>query len=431
MTLSSSKSPVRFWPALVAALLTFFPLLQNQRDFRALFYFEDEWDLLNFWDQRGFGPWAGQVFAENFVPFFKTIWGGSILFFDGSYFALIVLLWLTHALNAALLCRIAQRLGCGVSVALLTAAVFGLSPLHYESLGWSVQWSAVLALTFALLGLLAVAPGATAELATPGWKQAAMACACSLASALCFSRGVVTGPALALVLLLTGARTESWAIRTAKMSLVLLPSLAVGIVIASASSGNHQHLRDALHPATNFALHYFGESPLRTLFSETPVGDGPALALALVHLALAGIAWKLATPRLRPLVAALLAFEIGNAVLLGIGRYHTGIPSAGGSRYQYSALAGLLPLAALIAQRLLILFPRRWGEALTVAALAGIIWHAAVHWPPTMHSWRTWRGEQLRAALAQPNFPKDDHFTRLPWMTNERARELVTRFSLH
>lgn len=428
---SLHKSLVRFWPALVAALLTLFPLLQNQRDFRVLFYFEDEWDLLSLWDQRGFGPWAGQVFAENFVPLFKTLWGGSILFFGGSYFALILLLWLNHALNAALLCRIVQRLGCSGSVALLAAAGFGLSPLHYESLAWSVQWSAVLAFTFALFGLLAIVPDSSGELAAPRWKQITIACTCSLASALCFSRGILTGPALALVMLLSGAQAERWVYRLAKAVLVLLPSLAVSLVIAIVSSGNHHHLRDTLLPATNFALHYFGESPLRTSFSDTSVSDGAALALTLVHLALAGLAWKLATPRLRPLVIALLAFEIGNAVLLGVGRYHTGIPSAGCSRYQYTAIACMLPLAAILVQRLLVFVPQRWGNVLAAAAVAGLIWHAAIHWPPIMHNWQTWRGAELRAALSQPNYPANDHFTRLPWMTNERARELVARFSLH
>jgi hypothetical protein len=149
----------------------------------------------------GFGRWTGAMFAENFVPLFKLLWGGALLGLGGSYAAMLWLLWLTHALNTALLGRLLFRAGLtwpGVALALVC---FALPVANLETLGWSVQWSAILALAF----LLAWSAVARDPRLTPRWLELAGARAlvlCAAASALCFSRGVLTGGVLAAALLL-------------------------------------------------------------------------------------------------------------------------------------------------------------------------------------------------------------------------------------
>ena len=157
----TSRAPLLFLFAL--ALASLWPVLQNLHAFRTLFYFEDEWDLIDLWDKTGFTSWVGTVFAENFVPLFKAAWGGAIVAFGGSYFALVLLLWLTHAANVFLLSRIATRLGANWGGTALAGLIFGLAWINFETLGWTVQWSAVLSLFFLLLALDAL-DGRTAEI---------------------------------------------------------------------------------------------------------------------------------------------------------------------------------------------------------------------------------------------------------------------------
>jgi hypothetical protein len=176
------------WILLAAGCLALAPFVAYHRLFGRLYWFGDEFDLIDQIDRIGFWRWIWLVFAENFVPVFKLLWGGGVLAFGGSYLAMVATVWLTHALNVALLGRVMRT--CGLSwVAVICAQVaFGLSPANIETLAWTVQWSAVLSVTFMLLAFDGFfrAPSGPASFA---W---------SAASALSFSRGVLAGPLLAL-----------------------------------------------------------------------------------------------------------------------------------------------------------------------------------------------------------------------------------------
>lgn len=430
-TAPAPSSPPPRWPWWLCGLLSLLPLVLNHRSFAALFYFQDEWDLLDVWSKQGFARWAGTVFAENFMPLFKTIWGGSIIAFHGNYFALLSLEWLNHVVNAALVVRLAQRLGCSPLIALLGGLLFGLSPLNHETLGWSLQWSAVLSLTFFLVGALTLLPAAAEPAGPLSGKRITLGMLCALASALCFSRGILTGPALSVLVLTLGRRHGPWGRQLFQAALLAIPAFAVGLVVADFSSGNHHHLSDAWRPAAMFALHYFGESPLRTSFTDVSASTAVASLLVALRLMLSALAWRFAPQSAKPLVLALVAFELGNAVLLGLGRYHTGIPAAGSSRYQYTALCCLAPILVVLLQRVADRFRRRVRFAVVGTASVALVCYCLGTWTPVMKNWRTWRGDGLRAALAQPDFPAKDHFTQLPWMTNERARELVAEYHLN
>jgi hypothetical protein len=116
-----------------------------------LWWFGDDWDLLDQIQRQGFWRWTLVPFAENFVPLFKLLWGGLVFAGGGAYWPLVTALWLTHALNTALFLRLLRAGGMELAGAVLATALFGLAAFHVESLAWSVQWSALLATTFFLL----------------------------------------------------------------------------------------------------------------------------------------------------------------------------------------------------------------------------------------------------------------------------------------
>jgi hypothetical protein len=138
----------------LAALLALAPLVLWRAEFAKLFWFADDFLLLDQINRMGFWPWLTEAFTENFAPVFKLLWGGSVFAFGGSYFALIVLLWLTHAFNTLCLGWLLRRAGFSWFVVAVVQLLFALTSANLETLGWSVQWSAVLATTFFLLALL-------------------------------------------------------------------------------------------------------------------------------------------------------------------------------------------------------------------------------------------------------------------------------------
>ena len=79
--------------------------------FSRLYWFGDEFDLIDQIVRLGFWRCVWLAFAENFVPLFKVLWGGSVVLFRGSYAVMIALVWLTHALNVGLLGRVMRTCG--------------------------------------------------------------------------------------------------------------------------------------------------------------------------------------------------------------------------------------------------------------------------------------------------------------------------------
>ena len=419
------------WLAGVAALV---PFLVWHGAFRQLFWFGDDFFLLDQMAQMGFWPWTGRVFAENFVPLFKALWGGAVLGF-GSYAAMLWLMWLTHAANAVLLNRLLARAGFAWPVALGAALVFALPPANLETLGWSVQWSAILATTFLLLGLWWQAAFASA--AAFSAKRDLPLLAFSAASACSFSRGVLTGPvlALALVLPLVGtANARTLLARLPAVLLYLLPAVAVALVISLNSGGNHQHLSGHTGDVAEFGIAYFLFNPAHALFgySVQPVILG---LLAAAKLAVVGGALWLARGPVRLLLVVLLAYDLGNALLLGIGRYHTGFLAAMSSRYQYGALLATLPAAAYLASRALDRLlanrePLRRGAY--AAALVVVAGACLLGWPAELAEFTGWRGRDLRALVAAP--ATNDPAVKVPaldFMHIERAKALTRAYDLH
>lgn len=412
---------------LLGGIVALLPFVWRLASFRELFWFGDEWDLLDQIARFGFWRWMWSVFAENFVPLFKLLWGGAALLGGGSYLVMLGLLWLTHAWNTVLLGRVLRTAGFPLFAVLFSQLVFGLTAANIETLGWTVQWSAVLAMTFLLSGL--AQPGG------PGGRQDAWLAACAAGSALSFSRGVLTGAVLALGALWPSARLRLALDRAAlrRAALCLAPAVAVAALIAVFATGNHRQLGGHLGQAAQYAAWYLALNPLHRLLAVD--SWGPLTTSGLGALKLALVAWGLirSTPRQRHLLVLLLAFDAGNAVLLGIGRYHTGLETAISSRYQYGALLATLPFAGLWLHALLSRIPLGgWRQpALQGAVLTGVAGAMLLPWPQEAAGFAHERGTVTRNLLHHdPNPPALGAVPGIPFLATDRAKELQRRYGL-
>src|SRR5512140_917156 len=135
-----------------AALVSLLPLLIFWRDFQQLFFFHDDWELLNGYSTQTLTQWLAQPFlAEGILPLFKLFWITAVQWLGGGYTAMIVLLWLTHCLISILFGRTLSRLGMPDVAAAFAVLLFALSWTNIETLVWSLQWSAQLGLLFFFL----------------------------------------------------------------------------------------------------------------------------------------------------------------------------------------------------------------------------------------------------------------------------------------
>ncbi|HRI81270.1 MAG TPA: hypothetical protein PLF88_02455 [Opitutaceae bacterium] len=423
------------WLAGLAALL---PFLIWHRQFGELFWFGDDLFLIDQMAAMGFWPWSGRVFAENFVPLFKLLWGGALLTFDGNYRAMLWLLWLTHALNTAILARVLQRACLPWFATLFTLILFALTPANLETLGWSVQWSAVLATAFLLLGLL-WHQRFSGGIEGFSWKLHLPLALFAAASACSFSRGVLTGPVLALALLLPAWgqwRIRPWLARLPGALLCLLPAVAVALVISLNSSGNHRNLGGHWGEVLDFSLGYFLFNPGYALLGEYSLHPAALLLIAGLKLAVLFAGLWISRGPVRLLLLLLLAYDLGNALLIGVGRFHTGFLASLSSRYQYSSLIATLPFVGLLLSHALDRLGHSFGaksQRWAVVVLSGLIVAACLRgWPAILAGFTGWRGTELRVLINAP--ATDDPTVRVPaleFMHVERAKALQRAYNLH
>jgi hypothetical protein len=418
------------WLPWAGALVALFPLLACAAEFRKLFWFGDEWDQLEEIHRLGVHRYLTATFAENFVPVFKALWLFLIVAGGGSYIVVLGALWITHAMNVLLLGLLLQRVGvrpAGIALALVWA---GLPASNIETLGWTIQWSAVLALSFFLLAALEMVRLVESQ----GRSRSALwgLVGASLASSLSFSRGVLSGCAVAFTCALPvgiqelGRRHRAWA-----GAATLIPAVAVGAIIASSAQGNHQRLLQAGVPsmAARFAAHFFLLNPLQAMFELRPQA---ALLVVLggIKLSIYGAALLRARGLARWLVWLSLVLDVGNSLLVGIGRFHTGLAAAVGSRYQYASLFCLAPAVAVVADQVAGKFhPRSFARAADIAAPLLLGWLIASPWGSRMRAWSGWRGSDTRQILQTRNDATPLPFTAT--VSTAEARLLRDRFHLH
>lgn len=421
------------WLAGLSALL---PFLIWQREFRELFWFGDDYFLLDQLAVLKPWEWLTHVFAENFVPLFMLLWSGAVYGFGGSYLAMLWLLWLTHAVNTVLLGRLLQRAGFPWLATLVTQLCFAFTSANLETLGWATQWSAVLATSFLLLALDWHGRYPADDRGGFSWPRHAPLFLWATASACSFSRGVLTGAVLAGGLLLSavvGRNRRAFIQSLPGAILCLLPAVTVALIIKLNATGNHQQMAGHWADILTFGSGYFLLNPGHLLFGETSLHPAVVLLLATTKIGLIGAGLWFARERVRHLLLLLLAYDLGSAVLVGIGRYHTGFLASMSSRYQYGSLLATLPFAALLLALALDRMPlgrhRSWVAVTVAVLLAGrCLWG----WPTELKGFTDWRGTDLRRLIAAP--ATSDPAARVPaleFMHIERAKALQRTYNLH
>ena len=403
------------------------------KHFRLLYWFHDDWELISQLESTGIVRWMAQPFAENFIPLFKALWAAAVTMVHGSYFGMIWLLWGTHLAILLLFAALLRQLAfswMSQTVAILT---LGMPWSNIETLGWATQWSSLLATFFFLLAWVILLSSES----NPGSKPVAVATIMSaLASALSFSRGVLSGALLAFFTLRSpqgnnGAnRRHRWL--AVCLAVVTVASFFPYRWMLREYPGFQGLNGEKLAAMASYGGHYLLLSPL---FHLLPIPH--KMADGLTELLIAGsfkallvaTGLSLAKDRQRAFLWTLLLFDLGTAGLLGVGRWNLGIDTAVSYRYQYVSLLSFAPFLGLVVGRAVqSLGDSRSARPAFVVFFVG--WGLLLGYPWARHSqrWSQWRGTDVRNALASA--PADQRFG-LPSITGERARELVALYNLH
>lgn len=397
-----------------SALVSVLPLFIWWRHFARLFFFHDDWELLRGASSDGLIPWLFQPFlGEGFMPLFKLLWIAAVRVSGGGYMAMIVLLWATHFAVLILFGWLLLRLRMSETAAAIAVVTLGLPWSNMETLTWSMQWNAVLAILFLLTAwhlLVEILDGRRWLL----WYVL-----CLLACGLVSTRGIFYGVVLAAFVFTLAVDRLRWRL----IAWSLVPSiLATGATLLTKQDSAARPLA-SLSRDLSFAAYELLLNPLYTLISY-PGRHVGLLALLLFGAVKAAIfCWAIAVekkPPVRALLLTLLAFDVLNALALGYGRAYTGDPATVNSRYQYiSLLCFGAVLGWAISQ-----FKR---EAALVFAL---LWLGLLGYPWKTHleRWAVLRGSDLRMAL-KTGAP-DAHFDPSS-LTVAQARALIERYGLH
>jgi hypothetical protein len=417
---ADGQSKAAVWIPAAAALL---PFVAYYTMIGRLFWFGDDIDFVDRIGSFGLYHWMWEAYAENFVPLFKLVWGSLFYASGGSYTFLLGASWIVHALNVLLLGVLLRRCGFkwpGVAFAQL---VFALSPANIETLCWSAQLASLLSVLFLLLALgsFAASPfGATAVVS-------------SAASALCFSRGVLTGALLALASAWEGAKSGRLARWAALALAYLAPALAVAVAITvMVPYGNEGHMAGHATAAAQYALWYLCLNPAHSILGFESFGPRTVFLLGTIKLAV--VLWAICKSqgRARGLLVLLALFDIGYSCLLGVGRYHTGLATTISSRYQYGSMIATLPAAGFVLSSALDRLTARWRQVVAVALLTAASAGLFLEWPAALGPFSDWRGTQARETiLGLPGHEDDQVVPGFPGFPIARARQLAEKYHLH
>lgn len=405
------ESPARFTRTTIAAcsLVSLLPLLVCWPQFFRLFFYHDDWEMLDSAARLGLGRWLAEPFlGEGLFPLFKLLWIGAIHLTAGSYFGMILLLWITHVAICLLFGWLLARFDlppAAIAFALLT---FGLSWTNLETLGWAMQWNAQLAIVFFLAAWHFL-------LGTRTLDRHAVACfLCLLASGLCSSRGIISGLVLTIFVLARSKGEE----RLRLSVLCLAPTALLVAAMWLLTPHRAAPAEAALLYGCDYLLSnplFLPLPPLRQLF-----GAFAPLACGVLKAAIFVWAFRKAAPTTRPLLWTLVAFDLIVAASLGYSRWSTRLSTTVSSRYQYIPLLCFGPMAGILVARL--------RSRAQVAAL--LLCAVALAWPWKRHAeqWDVWRGANLRTTIEQAG--PTERFDPSS-LTAARARELVRLYGLH
>jgi len=407
--MQSSPARVTRTTIVACSLAALLPLLVCWSQFSRLFFFHDDWEMLDGATRLGLGRWLAEPFlGEGLFPLFKLLWLGAVYVTGGSYFGLILLLWITHVAICLLFGWLLARFDLPPAAIAFSLLTFGLAWTNLETLGWAMQWNAQLALLFFLAAWHFL-------LGTRKLDGRAAACLlCLLASGLCSSRGIVSGLVLAVFVLLRSKGTERL-----RLSVLCLTPTALLVAAMWFLAPHHTVPAGA---ALLYGGSYLLSNPLALPLPPLRHLPGVMAPLACGALKAAVFVWafRKAAPAMRPLLWTLVAFDVIVAASLGYSRWQTDLATATSSRYQYIPLLCFGPMAGILVARL------RRGVQIAVLVLCVVALTAP--WTRHAEQWEAWRGDSLRTVIAQTAVAERFDPSSL---TAGRARELIRLYGLH
>src|SRR5581483_995768 len=126
------------------------PLAILWPEFRNLYWFHDDWELLSEMQSSTSVAWLTRRYGENFAPLFKAMWQVAVLGTGGSYTAMILLLWVTHVAVLLLLGRLLRRCGFDWRAQCIALLTLGAAWSNIETLAWASCWISELSILFLL-----------------------------------------------------------------------------------------------------------------------------------------------------------------------------------------------------------------------------------------------------------------------------------------
>ena len=416
----------------ITCFLCLLPPILFWKHFRLLYWFHDDWELISQMESTGILRWMVQPFAENFNPLFKALWAAAVIMLHGSYAGMIRLLWGTHVSILLLLAALLRQTGFSWMSQSLAILTLGISWSNIETLGWATQWSSLLATLFFLLAWVILLSSSSGS----GPKRLAVTAAMALASALSFSRGVLSGAVLTFFTLRwphdngDANRWHRWA--AACLASVTISSFVPYRWVLREYPSFQGLSGEKLAAMASYSAHYMLLSPLFHLLPiphKTPDGLAELSIAGSSKAVIIATGLLLAKDRQRTLLWTLLLLDLGTSGLLGFGRYNLGIDTAVSYRYQYNSLLCFAPFLGIVAEACLHFLRRSFVREAGFAVIF-VGWALLLGYPWARHSgrWAQWRGIDVRNALAAT--PADQRFG-LPSITDGRARELVALYNLH
>lgn len=333
---------------------------------------------------------------------------GALRLTGGSYFGLVVILWITNAAICLLLGSVLARFGTAPAAIAFALLTLGLPWTNIETLGWFMQWNAQLSILFFLAAWRFLLGNGQSR------GRAAACFVCLLAAALCSSRGIISGVVLAVFVLV-----ENGGEARARLCLLCLTPTVLLTVMTWLLAPHHPFMAGGM---LRYASEYLILNPLFLLlpFLRVKLEGGSLMIFGLIKTAVFVWAFRKATPSARPLLWTLVALDLIFAVSLGYARWPTGLATATSSRYQYISLLCFGPMAGILLTRL------RLKAQIAITLLWIVV--LTLPWKRQVEQWSTGRGKLLRSAIAQDDPGQSFDPSSI---TAGRARELSHRYGLH
>lgn len=411
------------------------PLIVFEKHIRVLFWFGDEFDLLKEFSERGSNAFFSP-FGENFCPFFKIVWFQSIFWLDSTYFSIISVFWMIHVIVVLFFYRLLMSAGFNFFESFFSAAILGIIPTNIETLTWSVQMSATLSMLYFVIGchfqLKVIDNYSSPSMAVVGGLFM-----CSLLSALSFSRGVLTG----LTYLIHTVFISKFSLQYMRekypaILACLLPPIIVITVIFFSSPGNHSdvfNLLNSFWKVVRFSSVYFFYNPFLMMLNFGWSNDILNIVIGMSKLLIITIVFFKVDSKKTTILLLLLIFDLGNSILLGLGRFHTGYLAATSSRYQYASLICFLPFLACFVQLTLdFITNSHIRQIVSVSLVLFFLIIQLLRWNSEIKSWVNWRGQEIRNTLERDKKSLDSGMAPCvpESMKISTAMEIIKKFNL-